>query len=405
MRRRLRENIEISFWPGFVDVLLAVVLVLLFLVTVFVISQTGLVNVLSQKDVVLENLSAQINELEKLLGIEREEAEKLRTQLASTQQELEDTESTLERTVASLGKTTEDLSATREDLTQSQEDLATAFTSYTTTASALRATRAELEEAEQLSAERQQRIQADEKRIAELTKKISEYVEQLEDLNSRLGEARASLKTKDASLEELNARVRDLSEMVALLSSQLGEAKENVAGQKLRIAELLKELDQREKEIARLRSFEKYRSEFLAKLSDVFADKSNIRVVGDRFVFQGEVLFPSGSAELTEAGKNVLSQFVQIYKDLEKSIPEDIALNIQIQGHTDTDPISTAQFPSNWELSTARAVRVVRYLSLHGIPQNMLSAAGFGEHYPAVADDTETAKRQNRRIEILFTQR
>jgi chemotaxis protein MotB len=117
------------------------------------------------------------------------------------------------------------------------------------------------------------------------------------------------------------------------------------------------------------------------------------------------VLFPSGSASLTEPGKKVLNQFVQIYKELENRIPKDVGLNIQIQGHTDTDPISTPTFPSNWELSTARAVRVVRYLSLRGIPQNMLSAAGFSEYYPAVADDTEAAKQQNRRIEILFTQR
>ncbi len=398
MRKRLREQIEISFWPGFVDLLLAVVLVLLFLVTVFVISQTGLVNVLSEKDTVLEKLSTQIARLEAELGLEKTEVTRLKGQL-------DDTKSILARTVANLDDTTKNLTATREDLEKSQQDLATAFTSYTLTASELDDTRKALTTAREINQEQSQRITADAKRIEELTKKISEYLKQLEQLNAQLGEARKSLKTRDVTIEDLNAKIRDLTEMTALLSSQLGEAKDELAGQKIRISELMKELQAREKEIARLRSFEKYRSEFLQKLSDVFAAQDNIKVIGDRFVFQGEVLFPSGSARLSDDGKKVLNQFVSIYKTLERSIPEDIGLNIQIQGHTDTDPISNAEFASNWELSTARAVRVVRYLSLRGIPQNMLSAAGFSEYYPAVADDTESAKRQNRRIEILFTQR
>ena len=224
-------------------------------------------------------------------------------------------------------------------------------------------------------------------------------------LNDQLGATKKQLSEKDASLADLNNNVKALSDQVSRLNNELGSAQTQVNTQKLELSKLLSEVENRDKEIARLKNFEQYRSEFLAKLKEVFAGIPDIKAVGDRFVFQGEVLFPSGVADLSDEGKQVLTKFVSIYKSLENKIPADSGLNIQIQGHTDTDPINTSQFPSNWELSSARATRVVSFLSQLGIPQSRLSSAGYSEYYPAAPGATPEAKRQNRRIEIFFTRR
>ena len=141
-------------------------------------------------------------------------------------------------------------------------------------------------------------------------------------------------------------------------------------------------------------------------MSEVFKDNPNIKVVGDRFVFQSEVLFASGSDELGLPGRRELLKFVNAFKELLPRIPRDLDVNIQVQGHTDTDKVVfTDRFASNWELSAARALTVVDFLADHGIPQDMLSAAGFGEFAPRVPGDSPEAKAQNRRIEIRITRR
>jgi chemotaxis protein MotB len=350
----------VDYWPGFLDVTLSVVLVLLFLVTLFVVTQTGLVKSLSSKESVVANLQAQLARLQKELGLSQAEAIKLRGE---------------------AGTTATKLSAAAAELLKVQGEVSTTKEAATTSAAA--------------SAQQ----------IADLTKRINEYLEQIKKLNDQIGASQVELTSKTASLATLNASTLTLSEEIKRLTARLGETEKEATDQKLKLGQLAAALDKSNAEIDRLKIFEKYRSEFLAALSAVFEGEPDIRVVGDRFVFQGEVLFASGSADLTEPGKLILNKFVETYKKLESRIPRDVGLNIQIQGHTDNDPIVTAAFPSNWELSTARAVRVLRYLSLQGLPQNVLSAAGYGEFYPAVKNDTPAAKRQNRRIEILFTRR
>ena len=86
-------------------------------------------------------------------------------------------------------------------------------------------------------------------------------------------------------------------------------------------------------------------------------------------------------------------------------IPEDIDWILRIDGHTDRIPINTPEFPSNWELSTARAVAVVRYLADKGVPEGRMAAAGFGEFFPVAEGGSAEALRQNRRIEIKLTAR
>jgi chemotaxis protein MotB len=154
-----------------------------------------------------------------------------------------------------------------------------------------------------------------------------------------------------------------------------------------------------------VQELKRYRSDFFGRLRALLKDRKDIRVVGDRFVFESEVLFASGSATLTPEGMAAMDQIAEAVVELEKEIPADINWALQINGHTDARPISKAEFPSNWELSTARASSVVKYLISRGIPADRLVAAGYAEFQPVDTGLTEEAYQKNRRIELKLTNR
>ena len=149
----------------------------------------------------------------------------------------------------------------------------------------------------------------------------------------------------------------------------------------------------------------RYRSEFFGRLREILGDRADIRVVGDRFVFQSEVLFPPGSAELGDDAKKRLAPVIGALKEIAARIPPDINWILRVDGHTDHRPISSSQFPSNWELSTARAISVVRFAMEEGVPATRLAAAGFADQQPLDTHNTEDAYRRNRRIELKLTER
>ena len=155
----------------------------------------------------------------------------------------------------------------------------------------------------------------------------------------------------------------------------------------------------------RLVDLGRFRSEFLARLGAVLGDRDNVRVVGDRFVFQAEVLFDSGSADLGAAGRAQLSKLAASINQIEPQMPPDMEWFVRVDGHTDNVPIQSGRFASNWDLSLARALAVVRYLVSQGVPPERLSANGFGEYQPLDAADTPEAHRRNRRIELQLSQR
>jgi chemotaxis protein MotB len=193
-----------------------------------------------------------------------------------------------------------------------------------------------------------------------------------------------------------------LKQQLADLSSALDLVQGKDKDQESTIADLTKKLNlalaNKVEELAR------YRSEFFGKLMDILGDRPDIRVVGDRFVFQSEVLFGAGSADLNDAAKAQLTPLADALKDLSAKIPPTIHWVLEVDGHTDKRRISNAQFPSNWELSTARAVSVLKFLIDQGIPADHLAAAGFGEYQPLDPATTDDAYRKNRRIELKLTQ-
>jgi len=149
----------------------------------------------------------------------------------------------------------------------------------------------------------------------------------------------------------------------------------------------------------------RYRSDFFGRLRTILGNRPDIRVVGDRFVFQSEVFFDTGQAILRPEGRAELDKLAAALLDLEKQIPTEIAWVLRVDGHTDVRPIASLQFPSNWELSSARAIAVVQYMISRGVSPQRLVAAGFGEFQPLDIEKTEEAFRRNRRIELKLTER
>jgi chemotaxis protein MotB len=205
---------------------------------------------------------------------------------------------------------------------------------------------------------------------------------QVELLNQQIAALRRQIAALEDALEASEARGRESNAKIADLGSRL-----NVA------------LAQRVQELAR------YRSDFFGKLREILANRPDIRIEGDRFVFPSEVFFDVGSAAISQSGLQQLDKLADALKQLETQIPNDIAWVLRVDGHTDKRPVRSPQFPSNWELSAGRAIEVVKYLVSKGISPQHLVAAGFGEFQPIDTADTEEAFAKNRRLELKLTER
>jgi len=222
-------------------------------------------------------------------------------------------------------------------------------------------------------------------------------------LTSELDEERRISASALARVELLNQQIAALRRQLAAIEQALEAAEARDKDAQVKIADLGRRLNvalaQKVQQLAR------YRSDFFGRLREILSQRADIQVVGDRFVFQSEVLFDSGSAEINPAGQEELDKLADALKELEQEIPPDIAWVLRIDGHTDARPIQSARFPSNWELSSARAISVVRFLMDRGISPTHLVAAGFGEHQPLASGADEEALRRNRRIELKLTER
>jgi chemotaxis protein MotB len=206
-----------------------------------------------------------------------------------------------------------------------------------------------------------------------------------------------------AQVEVLNQQIAALRRQLTAVEEALDLSERKEKESQARIADLGQRLNvalaQRVQELSR------YRSDFFGRLRAILGNRPDVRIVGDRFVFQSEVFYDAGQAVLKPEGRAELDKIATALLDLERQIPKDIAWVMRVDGHTDLRPIATAQFPSNWELSSARAIAVVQYLMGKGVSPQRLVAAGFGEFQPLEAERTEEAFRRNRRIELKLTER
>jgi chemotaxis protein MotB len=249
--------------------------------------------------------------------------------------------------------------------------------------------------------------QSERDRVKGLYEGLANAGSDAEGRTSELGKALESEKQVSAralaQIEVLSQQISALRRQLAALEEALNASEKRDKESQNRIADLGQRLNvalaQRVQELSR------YRSEFFGRLRAILGNRPDIRVVGDRFVFQSEVFFDSGQATLLPEGQTELNSVANALTDLDKQIPNEIAWVLRVDGHTDVRPINSPVFKSNWELSSARAISVVQYLISRGVPSQRLVAAGFAEFQPLDTGATEEAYKRNRRIELKLTER
>jgi len=242
-----------------------------------------------------------------------------------------------------------------------------------------------------------------------LEERIASTNEQNEALKNQISSLEGDADLKSASLNDALVKISQLSENIKVLGNEIQllnnllESKEvEIAKNKVELGELGDRLNRvLTSEIYKL---QKYKSEFFGKLTEILGNRSDIQIKGDRFIFQSEVLFESGSSDIQPEGRVALSLIAKTMSDLIIEFPTDLNWILQVDGHTDKVPIATSRFPSNWELSHARALEVVKFFIQQGLPANKLSANGYGEYQPMNFGDSPEDLKQNRRIELKITQ-
>ena len=341
LARTRRSSREINYWPGFVDALSTLLLTITFLLSIFAVAQVVLSQEVNGRDTVLTRLNRQIAELTDLLSLERTKGSKSDTEIGT-------------------------LRATLDQAKADQARLQQEMQAGGGAASAAEKRAGQLQSA-----------------LDTQTADTNRALSQVDALNQQIAALRRQLAAIESALQASETREQDAQTRVADLGSRL-----NVA------------LAQKVQELAR------YRSDFFGRLRDILGNRPDIRIVGDRFVFQSEVFFDPGQAELKPEGMPELDKVATAMRDIIANIPPDIPWVLRVDGHTDKRPLSgTGKFATNWDLSAARAIAVVRYLQSQGLPPEHLLAAGFGEYQPLDLGDTEDAFKRNRRIELKLTDR
>lgn len=321
-RRRRQTHAGLDAWPGYVDALSTLLMVVIFVLLVFVLGQAFLSVVLAKRQQAMEQLTQQVSKLNEMLALEHDRSH------------------TLQLSVASL---------------RAAHDKDVAMASSLTA------------QVSQLAAERDTLAQASQQQVAALST-------QLDELRRQLGSAMTVLDISQQQIHDRDQKIDDL-------------------GQKLNVA-LADKVEQ----------LQRYRSEFFGRLRDILKDQDGVQVVGDRFVFQSEVLFPPGSAELSPKGVAEIKTLAHTFHQVAGQIPNTIPWILRVDGHADRQPIHSA-FASNWELSSARAITVVKLLIAEGITPQHLAATGFADFQPLDSHDTPDAYARNRRIEFRLTDR
>ena len=399
--RRFDRNT--STWPGFVDGLAALLMVVIFLLMVFVLAQFFLNEALTGRDEALEKLQGQVSELADLLALERSETADLRLNVSQLSDELQASVAQRDDLQGALENISLRAEGAEEEASRLNRELENAFKTIMADKAAIEVQVSKLAtlagQIEALEALKEEL----ETEIAGLSGKLDESQIELDKERKALLAEKELSDSARAQVALLNRQMKALRQQVAGIAKTLDASEKRAVKQKVQIASLGKRLNAAL--ASKVQELSRYRSEFFGRLRELLGKQKGVRIVGDRFVFQSEVLFESGSAELEAPGKEQLRQLADTLVELAARIPKDIDWVLRIDGHTDKRPIATAQFPSNWELSTARAISVVKYMIEKGIPTDNLAATGFGEFQPIDPRDDETAYRRNRRIEFKLTQR
>jgi chemotaxis protein MotB len=435
-RRTDRNNSNI--WPGFVDALAALLMVIMFLLLIFVLAQFFLSEALSGREQALDKLKVQVGELAGMLSLEKKSNTELQLNLSQIFEELltsvalrdelkasifllrknaietSETINKLENKAISANAESEEL---RQKLVGAQVRIVilenrsiTLDQKISQISSESEAAKVSLNEAEDATRALIQKIAALDHQVVLLDALKKEMEEQISELAGKLNESGKSLINEKEFSSSARAEIALLNQQMSALRAQLLkidkvlEISETEAIKKnVQIANLGKRLNAAL--ASKVQELSRYRSEFFGRLRDLLGKHQGVRIVGDRFVFQSEVLFAKSEAKVAAAGQAQLDKLATTLLEIALEIPDGIDWILRIDGHTDDDPIRTSKYPSNWELSTARAISVVKHLIKAGLPANRLVPAGFGEFHPLDKRNDEISQRRNRRIELKLTQR
>ena len=422
-RTRSASNI----WPGFVDALATLLMVIIFLLMIFVVAQFYLNDALIGRDRALERLNRQVSELAEMLSLERHASVDLRSNVAQISAELQSTlaeRDELSTQLSALLGISDQLRSAEERNLKLAADKALLAAEQTNLTDELEEVYKSVELANRTIVVGKEKISLQLRELAELQQDIIAMRALRDELAKRIEEQSRLTKSAEAAAQASARSLRDEEKIsvaamakVALLNRQLAAIRQQIAAlnealeaseardtaQRVEITNLGQRLNAAL--ASKVQELARYRSEFFGRLRAVLGDRRDIQIVGDRFVFQSEVLFASGSDQLAADGTAQLAKLAETLKEIAAGIPADINWVLRVDGHTDRVPIATPKFPSNWELSTARAISVVKYLISQGIPPSRFAASGFGEFQPLDLRDDEIAYRRNRRIELKLDQR
>ncbi len=429
---------SINIWPGFVDSLATLLMVVIFVLMVFMVAQYVLTVGITGRDEALVRLERDINDLAELLSLERSANAELRIDVSQLSSELQSSLSVRESLANQLAVLTEShddiqarLAAAVTSGAEVDKELEDAYKVIEVDREKIEAHLAQLAILEKLRNDLARRLQTAEEKGATVSKELVDAYQVIEadkekiqaqlqdiailqslrdDLMAKLDKTETDVETQRELSDEAQAQVQLLNRQILALRQQLADlataldvAETADKEKEVQIADLGRRLNvalaSKVQELAR------YRSEFFGRLREVLGARKDVRIVGDRFVFQSEVLFETGSAEIGGAGQQQLGDLARALIEIAVRIPKNLPWVLRVDGHTDRIPIHTPEFPSNWELSTARAISVVRFLIAQGIAADHLAATGFGEFQPLDPGSTEEALRRNRRIELKLTQR
>ena len=376
------RRVENFTWPGFVDALATLLMVIIFVLMVFVLIQVNLAYRVSGQDATLGEMRQQLASLGELLNIERRASADLAAHLARITSQLGTSKADRKELQAQLVNVQATLQARIADidrLTTKQTDIQ----------AALSAARASLEE--RLGA-----LQLAEGQLATAQAQNQVANDKIKVLEAETTASKAEIFQLTNTLTALRLRIEELTGLLA-------EKDKQASRDKVAIANLGKSLNNAL--ASRVQELRRFRSEFFGRLRDVLKGRDDVEIVGDRFVFQSEVLFAQGQANIGSDGREQLAKLADALADIADKIPSDINWVLQVDGHTDNVPVRAGRYTDNWDLSTERALSVVRYLNQQGVPATRLAAAGYGEYQPLDSADSHEARRKNRRIELKITQR
>ncbi|MDA8729490.1 peptidoglycan-binding protein [Alphaproteobacteria bacterium] len=376
------RRVENFTWPGFVDALATLLMVIIFVLMVFVLIQVNLAYRVSGQDATLGEMRQQLASRGELLNIERRASADLAANLAQITNQLNASNANRDELQAQLANVQAAIAARNSqiaNLTAKQAD----------TEAALAAARNSLED--RLGA-----LQLAEGQLAMAQAQNQSAANRIDALRAETTASKAEIAQMTGALAALRLRIEELTSLLA-------EKDRQATQDKVAIASLGRSLNNAL--ASRVQELQRFRSEFFGRLRDVLKGRDDVQIVGDRFVFQSEVLFAQGQAEIAAEGRDQLAKLAVALADIATKIPEDINWVLQVDGHTDDIPIRAGRYADNWDLSTERALSVVRFLNQQGLLANRLAAAGYGEFQPLDAADNDDARRKNRRIELKITQR